>query len=63
MLPAPEYEYAGQSLHVDADVAAEAVLYFPALHGTHMPEVLAPIAMEYVPCTQSVHVLPLVAPD
>ena len=30
MLPASEYEYAGQSLHVAADGAAEAVLYFPA---------------------------------
>jgi hypothetical protein len=27
MLPAPEYEYAGQSLHVDGDVAAEAAPY------------------------------------
>jgi len=63
MLPAPEYEYAGQSLHVDADVAAEAVPYFPSLHGTHNPEVLAPISMEYVPCTQSLHVLLFVAPD
>ena len=35
MLPAPEYEYAGQSLHVDADVAAEAGPYVPAEHSVH----------------------------
>ena len=54
MLPAPEYEYAGQSLHVDADVAAEAVPYFPAEHSVHAAD---PFTSLKLPAVHAVHLL------
>ena len=51
MLPAPEYEYAGQSLHADADVAAEAVPYVPARHSVHAAD---PFTSLKLPAAQEV---------
>ena len=52
MLPALEYECAGQSLHVDADVAAEAVLYFPVGHREHGA---VPFSFLYFPRVHAMH--------
>jgi hypothetical protein len=47
LLPATEYVYVGQSSHVDSDVAAVAVLYFPSVHSEHAAD---PFTSLNVPC-------------
>ena len=51
-LPAGEFEFDGQALHVELAEAPSAVEYFPAPQLVHRA---APVAGEYVPAPQSVH--------
>ena len=55
LLPALESEFAGQSRHVDADVAAASSLYVPAGHSWHADADVAAAALLYVPAGHSWH--------
>ena len=55
LLPIPEYVCAGQSMHVDSEISAMAVLYWPCEHSEHGAE---PFTSLYVPAIHAAHVTP-----
>ena len=54
-LPPREYVCAGQSLHVDSDVAAVAVLYLPCEHSIHAAD---PLMSLKLPTSHASHATP-----
>ena len=55
LLPTPEYVCAGQSMHVDSEISAMAVLYWPCEHSEHGAE---PFTSLYVPAMHAAHCIP-----